>query len=284
MGQLADQCCVKPDCTPIYAQGMNLIEVGRSLIETTRIDGVETVDAPTYAGDIFATEPAESRLAALLRYLEPVNCLAWTNPNGTLMIGRPNMSGSPVGNIVCNKAKRQSNVLRISTTYAATQTASIIAALWTAVQEDVSKLPKEQIFENPNARVQALKKRGHQVFKAIISSIPKGGTAEDLRSVAEIQNAESNKKTLLEYITQREFARENVNVLQVKAVMPGHFREDGEPYMPNEVYNVDFDRAKLNDILFCYGVEWSLGAHGQQSVLSFCCLNSIVANTRANGV
>jgi prophage tail gpP-like protein len=282
MGQLADQCCVKPDCTPIYGKGMTLEQVGLALIESTRIAEVATADAPKYAGDIFATEPGETRLNALLRYLEPVNCLAWMDPNGTLFLGRPTMSGGPVGNIICNKKNRESNVLKISATFAATQAASVIAGLWSSVQANVSVLPKQQIFENPNARVQALKKRGHQSFKSIVSSIPSGATAEDFRSLAELQNAASNKKTVLEYMAQREFARENVNVLQVKAVMPGHFREDGKPYMPDEIYSIDFDRAKINDLLYCYGVEWSLSpAHGQQSVLSFCPLNSIVANTKA---
>jgi len=284
MGQLADQACVKPDCSPIWGNKMTLEQVGKALIETTRVSDVETIDAPS-GSYIFATEPGETRLNALLRYLEPMNALAWMSPEGTLTLGRPTMSGAPVGNIICNKKNRQSNVLKISATFAATQAASVIAGLWSNVQSNVSVLPKQQIFENPNARVQKLKKRGHQVFKAITSSTPSGSTPEDFRSVAEMQNAASNKKTVLEYMAQREFARENTNVLQVKAVMPGHFREDGEPYMPNEVYSIDFDRALINDVLYCYGVEWSLSpSHGQQSVLSFCSLNSIVANTKAGDV
>lgn len=280
MGQLADQHCVTPNCAPIWGNSMTITQALRELIKTTRIRGITLQDAPAKAF-LFATEPGEARLTALIRFLEPLNCLAWMSPDGKLVAGRPTMNGAPVGTIMCSKSKRKSNVLSISASYSATQIPSVIAGLYSDAQSSMVGLPKSQIFVNPNSRVQALKKRGHQIFKAVVSSIPSGASPEDFRSVTELQVAGS-PKTMLNYLADREFARANANVLQVKAVVPGHFNDAGQPFVPDTLYNVEFDRAEVAEVMYCYGVEWSMtpGA-GQQSVLSFCPLNTLVGNVRA---
>ena len=39
----------------------------------------------------FATEVGESKLQAITRYLEPRNALIWQDPDGTVVLGKPNM-------------------------------------------------------------------------------------------------------------------------------------------------------------------------------------------------
>jgi prophage tail gpP-like protein len=280
MGQLTDQHCVTLDCKPIWGNELTIEAVCDELIQTTRIKGYITQDAPTQAF-LFATEPNESRLNALLRFLEPLNCLSWMSPDGMLTVGRPDFSSNPVGTLMCNKAKRKSNVLNMSASRSATQIPSVIAGLYADVQKELVGLPKEQVFTNSNSRVQELKKRGHQIFRAVTSSVPSGATPEDFRSVAELQVAKT-PQTMLAYMAAREFARANANVLQVKAVVPGHFNDSGQPYMPDTLYTIDFDRAGVNEVMYCYGVEWSLSpSNGQTSVLSFCPVNTLVAGAKA---
>jgi prophage tail gpP-like protein len=280
MGQLTDQHCVTIDCKPIWGNDLDIEAVCNELIETTRIKGVVTQDAPSKPF-LFATEPGESRLNALLRYLDPINCLSWMSPDGYLTVGRPNFSGPESGTLICNKEKRRSNVTHMSASRSATQVPSVIAGLYADSQKELVGLPKEQVFTNSNSRVQELKKRGHQIFRAITSSVPSGATPEDFRSLAELQVA-GTPKTMLEYMAAREFARANANVLQVKAVVPGHFNDDGKPYMPDTLYAIDFDRGGVNEVMYCYGVEWSLSpTQGQTSVLSFCPVNTLVAGAKA---
>lgn len=282
LGQLEDNAAVSIDATPIWGGSMTLRQVAERLIRGTRIQdrGLQLLDVPEKPY-LFASEPGESRLSALLRFLEPLNTLAWTNPTGGLVLGRPDFKSEPRASLTCSKAKRFSNVLSMRATFSATSIPNRVVVLWSDVQSTQVGLPKNQIFENPAEGPSRLKRYGHNVIKTVMTSIPSGADAQSLASAAAFQAASSASQTILQAQAKREIARANFNEVQVQCVVPGHTNEQGEPYLPNTVYTIDFDRAGISENMFLYSVEWNLSAErGQYTVLQFCRLGTIVSDAQ----
>jgi prophage tail gpP-like protein len=280
LGQLEDNSAVSYDAKPIWGQSMTLEGAGGRLIEGTRIQKVVLLDAPQIA-TLFATEPGESRLSALLRLMEPLNVIAWASPNGDLVIGRPQFHLGSRGTLVCSREKRTSNVLSMRSTASATSIPNRLAVLWSDVQSTQIGLPANQIFDNKANGPTRLRQAGHLVLKTLMTSLPSGKDAQSLQSSAVFQAADAAGETVLQSMAKRELARANFNELIVQAVVPGHWNDKGEAYMPNTVYSIDFDRAGIQEEMFCFAVDWALTPErGQYSVLSFCRLNTIVSDTR----
>jgi hypothetical protein len=65
-------------------------------------------------------------------------------------------------------------------------------------------------------------------------------------------------------------------------VVPGHFNELGEPYQPDTMYFIDYDRGSLKRVMYCYSVSYSMDENGGQlSTLTFCRPGSIVSDIKA---
>jgi prophage tail gpP-like protein len=117
------------------------------------------------------------------------------------------------------------------------------------------------------------------VIKCISISLPSGADSQGLAATAVFQAADAAGSTVLQAAAKRELARANFNEHLLQAVVPGHFNENGELYLPNTVYNIEFDRANIDEKMFLYSVEWNLTSErGSFSVLSFCNLNTIVSD------
>lgn len=280
MGQLEDNAAVSIDAKPLWGESMTAEAVARTLILGTRIKDIELSDVPMISTPL-ATEPGESRLSALLRFLEPLNTLAWMSPVGKLVIGRPNFSQNPRGTIVCNKKNRDSNVLNIRAVYSSASIPNRIVVMWSEIQSTQIGIPKSQIFENNALGPRRLYNAGHNVIKTVLTSLPHGADAQSLASAAAFIAANGANATVIQALGKRELARANTNELIVQAVVPGHFNDSGEIYMPNTVYTIDFDRGGVHENMYLYEVDWHLTKErGQYTVLHFCKLGTIVSDVR----
>lgn len=280
LGQLEDNSAVSIDKAPIWGQSITVENAAKKLVEGTRIQTVKTSEAPQTAV-LFASEPGESRLSALLRMCEPLNVLVWTEATGTLVVGRPAFASAPQGNIICNRRKRESNVFSIRATYAATSIPNTVVVLWSDVQSTLQGIPQNQIFNNAAAGPSRLRQRGHNVIKTTMTSYPSGGDAQSLAAAAQFQTADAANQTILQALAKRELARANFSELLVHCVVPGHFNEKGEIYRPDTTYIVDFDRAGIQEKMYLYAVEWNLSEErGQYTVLNFCRLGTMVSDAR----
>ena len=273
LSQLEDNNAIGINKAPIYGGSYTVEQSANALIAGTRIKSVKTEGAPTTA-TLFATAIGESRLSALIRHCEPVNALFWSDPTGNLVVGLPAFNAYPSGVIQVNRDKRKSNALSIRATQSSTSIPNYMLVLWSDVQASGVGLPAAQIFPNAAQGPTRLRKAKHFVIKAVQVSMPSGADAQSLQATARF--AAGN---VLEGYAKRELAKANFNELLVSATVPGHFNENGELYLPNTVYNVDFDRANINEKMYLYGVEWNLTMErGAFSVLSFCRLNTIVSD------
>lgn len=282
MSQLEDNAAVSILKKPMWGKSQTLQAATRQLIEGTRIssDNLLFQDAPKKSY-LFSTEPGESRLSALLRFMEPLNVIAWMNPDGKLVIGRPNMAQQPIGTFVLNKKQRLSNVLNMRATFSATSIPNKIVVLYNDVQSSQIGIAKNQIFNNAAAAPSRLRKKGHVIIKAIMVSNPSGADSQSLSS-ANPFIAAAGSDTLLQAYAKRELARANINECQVQVVVPGHYNASGDFLRPDTVYNIDFDRAGIQKAMYCFAAEWNLTPdRGQFTVLSFCNLGSIVSEVKA---
>jgi prophage tail gpP-like protein len=280
MSQLEDQDAISMDSGTIWASKLSVEAGVRRLLDNTRITNISLNNAPS-SSYLLATEPGESKLAALQRFLEPLNCIAWMGPDGTLNIGKPDMAQETSGRLVLNKARRQSNVLSMRATRASTSIPNVIVPIWAGQETTVDRVSKEQALMNGAAGPSRLFKLGHRVPKTVVVSTPQATDPQGLSSVNAITAGGGN---LLQSYAKREMARRNVGELTVQAVVPGHFNESGDPYLVDTIYKIEYDRGNIDENMYLFHVEYTLSADaGQQTNLWFCRLGCIVADNAAPG-
>lgn len=278
MGQLEDQSMVSINSDPIYGDKYTIASVVNSIIKSTRIPGLITQDAPKSAY-LFAGEPSESKLTALQRFLEPLNCLAWTAPNGKLIVGRPNMAQKSLGTLILSKSKRQSNVSDMKAIRASAQIPNIMVPIWAGQENTQSRTGKQNALYNAFPGPARLFRLGHQLPRAIVVSTPEGEAPQDFSDINFLRVGSSN---LLQAHAKRELARSNHRELIVQVAVKGHYNDNGEPYKPDTIYKIEFDRGEVDEAMYLFQVDYSLQEDaGQQTLLYFCRLGTIVSDVRA---
>jgi hypothetical protein len=278
IGQLEDQNAVTVENVQIFAESVSVKQAMTILLDGTRgaSQTLKLQDAP--GGNwLLATSPGESKLSALQRFLEPLNCLIWTNYDA-IVVGKPNFAQAPSGMLICSKEQRLSNVLSMRTRRAASRIPTSVAVLWTEVQAGEFAIPESQIFENPEPDVQRLKKQGHILQKTVTISHPNGASATSMADVNTLNYFGANN--LLSGYAKSVIAKANIDALQVSCVVPGHFSENGTPYVADTVWNVRHERGDVDEKLYCYNVEWILEETRVYSILHFCRLGTIVGDAK----
>lgn len=282
MGQLEDQGAVTLTSTPIFANSISLQNGVKRICQDTKITKFDFRDLPRPpTPPLLASDPGESKLAVLQRFLEPYNVVAWTGPSGQLIVGKPNMSQTRKGSLVCSRSARFSNVLHARVTRSSTTIANMVAAIWTGQEVVQSRIPRHQIFDNDAPGPKRLRQAGYLVPKAVVVSNP---NANDSQGLSDINKFTAGGSTVLQGYAKREIARENVGEIVFQCMVQGHYNDLGEPYMPDTVYFIEYDRGKLSEDMYLYEVSYELTpAGGQRTVLTFCRFGCIVADIRAPG-
>lgn len=279
MSQLEDQDAISLDSTPIWANSFTVINGVRKLLDNTRITSILPKGEVPQSTYLLATEPGESKLAALQRFLEPLNCVAWMAADGTLLIGKPDMAQKPKGMLILSKSKRVSNVLSMRATRSSTSIPNAMVPVWVGQESVVDRVPTSQVLLNASEGPSRLFKLGHRVPKSVIVSTPIATDPQGLSSVNALKAGGAN---LLQSYAKRELARANVQELIVQAVVPGHFNDEGEPFVTDTIYYIEYDRGKVFENMYLYQCDYELTeSGGQKTNLWFCKLGRIVADTRA---
>jgi prophage tail gpP-like protein len=275
MGQLDDQDAISFENKPIFGQTIKIQSVLDKLVKNTRIQGAVLQDMASSAA-LFATEPGESKLAALQRYLEPLNCLAWMLPDGRIKVGRPNFAQDSSGTIMCHKEQKFSNVTTFRISRSPTQIANIMVGIY-AEQDLQLGINQNQVLRNTATGPARLLKLGHHVVKSVITSIPKDASAKSLQATETISSFGSG--TIIEY-AKRELARQNQKEVLVQVSSPGHLDPQGHPWKIDTVYHILSDRGNIDEKMYLFEVGFKLSKdRGQFTTLSFCKLNTIVSQS-----
>lgn len=279
IGQLEDQDVVSLDSSPIWANKSTLQSVVSELIKNTRVRGLKlTAGAPvkTY---LFAADPGESKLAALQRFLEGLNCIAWSDPTGNLVIGRPSMSNAPIATLQVSKQRRSSSVESMKVSRNAATIPNVIVPVWSGQETVINRVGKTQAMKNKAAAPARLLEHGHRLPKAVVVSNPSAAGPNELSDVNKIKIGASN---LLQFYALRELARQNQKEVIVQAVVPGHYNDVGNPYAVDSVYQIEFDRGDVSEAMYLFQVQYTLTLDGgQKTSLFFCRKGTIVADIKA---
>ena len=284
LGQLEDQAAVSIDMKPIYLQNIKAEDAVKKLIEGTRLPREIITQDVTNIISLIQTQPGETKLNAILRFLEPLNCLCWSSPEGRLVVGKPNFGQKALGKLMVSKSKRSSNVLSIRVTRSAASIASRVVAVWTSAELNVQQATAQnKVFENKAEGPSRLLNNGHSVTKVYVSSIANGGDAAGGDEVSRLKVAKQADVTLLAQEAFRMMARDNFNEILVTCIVAGHYNEQGQPYVTDTIYNIEYDRAGLSENMYLYSVEYSGDVNrGQWTTLNFCRVNTIVHGAKIN--
>ena len=283
MGMMEDNDAVNPDATILWSNVADIGTVMEALLRNTRIRGYETVNmTDDRVKGLFASNPGESKLAALQRFLDPLNAVAWMAPDGTLRVGRPSFDAQSSGTIAMRagigpqQRGRGSNFLSMRTVRSEAELPNAVLSIWAGMESVQAAVSTGKLKQNSAEGPASLYRANHKIFRTIVTSAP---DANDTKSgLTEVQRIISQGSNYLDSLAARELARENVRELIVTAVAYGHLNADGEPYAPDQIYHVIHDVAGLDKKMYLFGVEYALAEDGGcTTTLSFCNLNTIVA-------
>lgn len=277
MGQLEDQSAISLQDQPIYANRISISAGVRRLMENTKLKGPVTQDAPS-GQYLLATIPGESKMNALTRFLEPLNCLAWTSPSGDLVVGKPNMAQAPSGALYVSRSQRISNVYSMKAHMAATQIPNVVLPIWTGLESVQARISPQRRMLNVAPGPKRLREAGLIVPKAVVVSTPQGADPQNLGEINRFVAAGSSN--ILQAYAKREIARANFAELQVQANVPGHHNDELVAFAIDQVYKVEYDRAGINENMYAYAVEYSGGLSGPQTSIFLCRLGTLVADVR----
>lgn len=295
LSQLEDQSAINDQDAPLWMDDVTVETVVRELIANTRLQSDQIVLDQVPTGKyLFQSEPMESKLTALLRFLEPLNCLVWADPEGRITIGRPNFYQEARGTFFALKTERRSNIMSYRVVRNATQISNVILPIFAGQELAQDKVAKQQRLYNTAARPSELYSAGHRVPKTVVVSHPSGLDPNYINTIT-VNNAQTGRVStqlradtaagsslFIQQWAKRMIARENMGEILVDVVVPGHFGDDGRPYLANQVWNIQLERAAVNRRMYCYAVKYQLEDQGSpMTTLSFCNLNTIVAESIA---
>lgn len=274
LGQLEDQNSVNIQNQPLFGNNVPLTTAVGSVVQYTRIRGIGNQGAPV-GNFLFATEPGETKLSALMRFVEPLNCLVWSNPAGYLMVGRPNMGQAAIGSLTCDRSSRTSNVTGMKVDRASTQIPNIILAIWTGQENVQGPVAPQQAVNNPADGPSRLLNLGHKVQKCVVVSTPSGSDPQSLSDSNAIKIYNSN---ITQAYALREIARSNVTEIQVQANVKSHFNDDLTPFLIDQVYQVNYYRGGVDEAMYVYQVDYSCDPKtGPRSSIYLCRKGCMVA-------
>lgn len=273
-GQLEDQSAVSGIDEPLWATSASVQSAVAQVIRNTRIRGLITQSTPV-GNFLFMTEPGETKLSALQRFAEPLNCVLFMSPDGYLVFGRPNMGQDSAGDLIMDRDSRNANVMSMKATRSSTQIPNVVIPIWSGQEIVTNRVGKQQRINNPAEGPARLLSLNHNVQKIVMISTPQGGDAQSLSDVNKITVGGQN---IIQAYALREIARENIKELIVQATVKGHYNDQLAPFLIDSVYNVRYSRAGVSEKMYLYDVNWTNDArNGPITTLTLCRLGRIVA-------
>jgi len=285
LGQFEDQDAVtfedgsgKPKME--YGENVSLKSVIRELAKQTRINGDNVrLQGIQDVRQLLAYSPGESKLSALLRFLEPLNALVWTESDGTIVCGKPNFAQpANLGQFFVRKKDGKSNVIYMQVNKNAGRIPNGVLGIWSG-GELAQDAFATGVIQNPATRCTALRKAGHIINKTVVVSVPTSNVQSDGVALNTLRNDASG---YVNAYVKRMIARANVGELDVEVLVPGHCNDSGIAYTADTVAHIFNDRAQIDENMYCYAVDYMMDEGGGQSTsLHFCKLGTIVADAEA---
>jgi prophage tail gpP-like protein len=216
----------------------------------------------------FHADIGETKINALQRYLEFTNCLVWSQPNGQLVIGKPNFAQSSSGilsipgNVIEARVRRAPNlaIRKIAAQPQTTRNAS----------------PAAYTLHNQDWDVQAIADSGGG--RSVVRLFSYGQGEDAVNQFTQVPTQQGNINSMTASYALREIARENMKVIDVEIVVRDHINENGLAYNIDQMYSVNIPDENLAEDMFVYAVEYELTPEtGMITRLRLCRKGSICA-------
>lgn len=279
VSQLVDNDAVDVDAQMVFFERANLNSLVSALLKGTRMMGSHlTSQLSTTAPLAVQTNPGETKIAVLQRYLEWLNGLVWANNDGQLIVDKPNFAQAPKGsltlkysdpganNLIEARVKRNINqaIRRIVTVLSGTEGAASIV--------------KQFTLNNMDQGLKAY--RGTNVGRSVMRSFDYASGSDTLNQGIGLAKGSYEPQTVGRAYSAREVAKENMQILDVEAVVQGHFNEFGILYDVDQVYSVTVEDEQVAEPMYVYSVSYELTLdHGMITRMRLCRLYTICAYT-----
>ena len=274
LGALVDNDSVDAQNRIINTTQVTLPFIVKKLLENTRVSS-DIIEQQVPNGTfLFQTNPGETKITAIQRYLEFTNTLLWTSPDGRLILGKPDFTQESSGKLILRSDSRENNCLearvRRNTNQAIRQ---IVTQLQGLEQVDADPFT----IQNDDEDLKKLPGVGRSLYRTF--SYGSGNDTVNTLSGAAVGGS---PYALGKQFSLREIARDNVRILDVEIVVRGHLNSSGGIYNIDQVYDVDIEDDDVNEPLYVYSCTYELTLqHGMLTRLRLCRLNTICASSAA---
>lgn len=278
IGQLVDNSVIDPQNKIINTTNITIASFAKILVEGTRIPPQILTQQDPNTKLLIATNPGETKINALQRYLDYTNCLVWAAPNGQLILGKPNFAQKRSGTLsmsISNPSVNNMLECRVqrNLNHAIRQ---IVYQLQSCGQVD----PTPGTKRNNDKDMKPLFNAG--VGMSVYRTFTYGSGTEAANTVTQIGNQDGNPRGIGDELSLRELARENIKICDVEVVVRGHVNDLGKPYNIDQVYAVKIEDDDVNEDMLVYSCNYELTLdHGMITRMRLCRLGTIVAYTDA---
>ena len=275
LGQLVDNAAVDAQNRIVPVDNVGIKTIVSSLIANTRIPPGFFMQQVPNGRFLFQTAPNETKINALQRYLEFTNCLVWTNPQGQVIVGKPDFTQNSSGYLKISSTNPAANNclearVRRSTNHAIRQI---------VVQQQkfdlVNPLPFTLYNNDPDVQAVAASKGGRSVY----TTFTYGGDGTDaVNQLKGVGNQGGTPNAMGAQLAARQLAKENVNILDIEIVVQGHMNENDNAYDIDQIYNVQIDDENVSEDMYVYACSYELTIeHGMLTRLKLCRLGTLTA-------
>jgi prophage tail gpP-like protein len=279
IGQMIDNAAVDSANNIINAENISLGKLVTFLIKGTRMpqEFVKTDDVPNLKL-LFNTNPGETKINALQRYLEFTNCLVWTLPNGQLKIGKPNFTRNTDGVLILSASDSSNNNM---------MEARVRRNLNQAIRQIVSQLQSggninPTPFTKHNNDKDMKSVASANVGRSVYETFSYGSGMDAANTVTQVGNQSGNPRQIGDEYSLRKMAMDNMKVLDVEAVVRNHYNENFQPYDVDQIYSVQIEDEDLFEDMYVYSCSYELTLeHGMVTRMKLCRIGTICAYAAA---
>jgi prophage tail gpP-like protein len=276
LGQLVDNSAIDASNKIVNITNMTIDKILGTLLQNTRISQGYLLQQTPNGPLLFSTNPGETKINALQRCLEFMNCLVWSDVDGQIIIGKPNFAQPNSGTLSLNATGSSKNNILEARVKRAPNLAirQQITQLQTLGQVDAGSYTF--INQDPDVQKLLLSLVGRSVYDVFSY----GQGADAVNQITQVGNQTGNYQTIGAAYTRRQIARENMKVIDVEVLMQGHFNDAGVPYDVDQMYEVQISDDLVSEDMYVYQVEFEMtGQAGITTRLHLCRKGSICADS-----
>lgn len=274
LGQMVDNTAIDASNKIIVIENATVQTILTSLIANTRIPPRFYLQQTPNGKFLFQTNPGETKINALQRYMEFTNCVVWTNPQGQIVLGKPDFTQNSSGTLKIYSSDPSNNNclegrVRRNTNHAIRQIVTQLQAL-----NLVNPTPYTMKNNDPDM----VKVAGALGGRSVYQTFTYGEGNDAVNQLKFVGTQGGSPGAIGSQMSARMLARENMSILDIEVVVRGHMNENGFAYNIDQVYNVQIEDENVSEDMYVYGCSYELTIeHGMLTRLHLCRIGTICA-------